>query len=81
MDILKNWCWRVESSGRGLPFQRASGFTRGGAVRQPKAGGLGGKTGASPVKNEPKYPLNRPTGLKPIEYSIEYSFGLPILRP
>jgi hypothetical protein len=77
MDILKNWCWRVESSGEGLPFQRASGFTRGGAVRQPTAGGFGGKTSASPVKNGPKYALKRPTSLKP----IEYSFGLPILSP
>jgi hypothetical protein len=77
MDILKNWCWRVESSGEGLPFQRASGFTRGGAVRQPKAGGFGGKTGAPPVKNEPKTALNPPIGPKP----IEYSFGLPILSP
>jgi hypothetical protein len=81
MDILKNGCWSVESGDEGLPFQRASGFTRGGAVRQPTAGGLGGKTGASAVTNEPKYAMNRPTGLKPIEYWIEYSFSLPILSP
>ena len=38
-------------------------------MRQPNAGGLSGKTGALPVKNEPKYALSRPTGLKPIDYS------------
>jgi len=75
MEILKNLSRGTNRAAGGAPRKRASGFTRGCAVRQPKVGGLDGKSGPSPVKNEPKYALNRPIGLKP----IEYSFALPIL--
>jgi hypothetical protein len=77
MEFPKRGTWEDRIQTDQIGFRNFAGFTRRGAVRQLKAGDLGGKSGLLPVENAPKIALNPPIGLKPIEYWQ----ALPILGP